>query len=514
MKKRTWIMIGLIVVAAGGIFLATRSNNNQPAATTLLAGAQTAPVIRTTLVNLVEASGSISAQAVTSLSFGVSGTVRQVNVTVGDRVAAGDVLAVLDTTDLELKVAQAEQAFRLQEIAYRTTVEADPADVAAAQASYNSALAAYNAARTDYANLADKQAVQCSQLTTAQDALDRAQIAYDRLANDHQASQYLSGDWGPFQSVVDGLTNAQSAYDLAVANCNLAKVNLNDTALKSAQVQLQNARNTLTNLIAPRREKLIQAEAQLEQARLSLEQARRQLDDAQIVAPHDGVVTAVNITAGGDSSGAAITLADVSELHVDVLVDETLIAQVKPGQTVDLTLDAMTGVTLTGTVARIDPVGTVTQGVVNYTVRVNLNPIASSAPVRLDMTANAAILGERRENVLAVPSSAIRSLGGGQGGLGGALPLGREDQSGAGGQGQRQGLRQGSFVLVIENGQPRPVPVTVGLTAGDLTEVSGDLSEGDQVLVGTLNLPTGNANFRPGGFFPGGGPGGGGPPPF
>jgi len=40
-------------------------------------------------------------------------------------------------------------------------------------------------------------------------------------------------------------------------------------------------------------------------------------------------------------------------------------------------------------------------------------------------------------------------------------------------------------------GLPGPVPVTVGLTAGDLTEVSGDLKEGDEVLAGELTLPTG-----------------------
>jgi multidrug efflux pump subunit AcrA (membrane-fusion protein) len=78
-----------------------------------------------------------------------------------------------------------------------------------------------------------------------------------------------------------------------------------------------------------------------------------------------------------------------------------------------------------------------------------------------------------------------------------------------------QGI-QGSFVLVIEDGQLRPVQVTVGLTAGDMTEVSGDLQEGDQVVVGfTTSAASGAGFFGGGGGFPGGGPGffGGGPPP-
>lgn len=531
-KKRTWIILGVAaILIVGGVYLATRSATAQPAGfTQLLANVPTAKVVRTTLANSVESSGSISPDAKAQLSFRTTGTVADVPVKPGDVVKQGAVLAVLDAADLQLKVAQAEQAHLLQQLNYSTTVEADPSDVAVAQASYDSAAAAYAAALQDYRSQGDKQAVQCSQLTTARLNLDRAQAAYDRLANDVQARKYLSGDWGPFQNVVNGLTDAKSAYDLALANCHISTTGLNDSALKSAQVQLQNAQNKLTELLTPRSEKQIQAAAQLEQARLSLEQAKQNLEKTILRAPFDGLVTAVNIQPGGAAgSSSAIELADVRQLHVDVLVDETLIATVQPGQSVELTLDAAPGVTLTGKVERIDPSGTVSQGVVNYNVRVNLDPI--DAPVRLDMTANASILGERHENVLAVPATAVRTMGqgafGGQGGLGGQLGQGgftgrgaQSDQSGQtapdgqGAQGTRQRLT-GSFVLVLVDGQPRTVPVTVGLTAGDLTEVSGDLQEGDEVLAGELTVPAG-ANGTPGGFFggpPGGMPGGG-PPPF
>jgi multidrug efflux pump subunit AcrA (membrane-fusion protein) len=147
----------------------------------------------------------------------------------------------------------------------------------------------------------------------------------------------------------------------------------------------------------------------------------------------------------------------------------------------------------------------VAQGVVNYNVRVNLDP--AETPVRLDMTANASILGEKHENVLVVPTSAIRSFGGGgQGGFSGQGNLG--GQGGFSGQGGQR--IQGPFVLVLENGQPRPVQVTEGLTAGDLTEVSGDLKEGDEVVI-TAVTRTQNGNAvpaGPGGFNPFG------PPPF
>ena len=500
-KKRTWIILAVVVaLIVGGVYFTTRSTTSQASASALLANAQTVAVTRTTLFTSVDSTGSLIPEAELNLAFGTSGTVEQVNVEVGDNVKKGEVLATLDATDLQNAVTKAEQSYLLQQLTYSTTLEPEANDVAVAQASYTSTLAAYQVAQTDYANLATKESVQCSSLTTAKASLDRAQTAYDRLANDHQASQYLSGDWGPYQQIVDGLENAQDAYTQAMSNCNITKLSLNDSSLRSAQAQVQHAKATLDNLTSPRTEKQIQAAAALEQARLSLEQAQRNLADAQITAPFDGVVTAVNITAGATGGANAITLADVSQLHVDVLVDETEIANVTVGQDAELTLDAVQGITLTGTVARIDPVGTVSNGVVNYGVRVNLD--ATTAALKLDMTANASIIGEKAENVLVVPTTAIRTA--------------RAQNTSTTQPTAAPPMMSGNFVLVMKDGQPRPVQVTLGMTADDYTEISGDVAEGDLVVINTSTSSSTTQDFGPpdgglGGPPPDGGAGG--PPP-
>lgn len=521
-KKSTWIITGIVaVLIAGGALVGTRSTTST-AGNNALANATTAQVTRTTLFTSVDSNGSIIPASTVNLSFGSSGTVEQVNVETGDQVKQGDVLATLDATSLQLAVSHAEQAYVRQQLAYSETVEADPTDVAVAEAAYNSAVASYNAARQDYSNLSIKESVQCSQLTSAKTNLAQAQAAYDRLANDHQAKNYLNSDWGPYQNVVNGLSNAQSAYDLALANCNITKTSLNDSSLRSAQAQVQSAKAKLDTLISPRAEEQILAKTALEKTRVALEQAKRNLTDAQIVAPFDGVITAVDITVG-DTGGAstAMTIADTSQLHVDVLVDETEIANVQAGQAAQITLDALTGITLTGKVAYIAPSGSVSNGVVNYGVRVNLDQ--TEAPLLLDMTANASLIGEKHENVLAVPTKAIHTAS--------TPPISRTRQvsntvqssqtvtNTQGGQPGPQPM-SGSYVLVLVNGQPHPVPVTVGMTAGDLTEVSGNLKEGDQVLVTTTTSASTTTNqpgdFGPpdgglGGPPPGGGPGG--PPP-
>ncbi len=510
-KKRTWIILAVIVaLVAGGVYFTTRPTASRADASALLANATLANVVQTTLVTSVDSTGSIIPEATLDLSFSASGTVNAVKVQVGDRVQKGEVVATLATSDLDYQVTKAEQAYLLQQLTYSETVAADPNDVAVAQASYNSAAAAYSAAQQDYSQLSVKESVQCSSLTSAKAALDRAQTAYDRIANDHQASQYLNADWGPYTQIVKALENAQDAYTQAVSNCNVTKLSLNDSSLRSAQAQAQSAKASLDSLVSPRTETVIQAEAALEQARLSLEQAKRELANATLTAPFDGVVTAVNVVAGDASgSSAAISIADTSRLHVDVLVDETEIANIKVGQAAQITLDALTGITLTGKVANVAPSGTVSSGVVNYNVRVNLDATdaAQSAALKLDMTANASIIGEEHANVLAVPTLAIR-----------AMTARSQTNAATTAASGTVSSTASSMVMVVQNGQPRPVPVTVGMTAGDLTEVSGDLQVGDQVVLKTTTTST--SNMQDFGGPPDGGMGGpppdggaGGPPP-
>ena len=238
-KRRTFIIVGLVVIliAAGGIYFATRQQaTNQSGLNQFLANAQRVKVVRTNLMTSVDTSGSILPATTVQLSFGTSGTVSDLKVKVGDQVQKGQVLASLDATDLQLKVTQAEQSYLAQQITYSNTIQADPTQVLSAQASYNSALAAYSSALRSYSNLGLQQTTQCAQLTNAQNTLNQAQTANDRLANDHQAKNYLNVDWGPFQSVVKALTDAQAAYDVALANCNIAKTGLNDSSVRAAQV--------------------------------------------------------------------------------------------------------------------------------------------------------------------------------------------------------------------------------------------------------------------------------------
>ena len=124
--------------------------------------------------------------------------------------------------------------------------------------------------------------------------------------------------------------------------CNLAKTSINDSSVKSALAQVEQAKANLESLKNPAERTTEKARIQLEQARLSLEQARRSLDDVKIVAPHDGVVTAVNAVVGAPgSSGGDGDAGRHQPVSHRCLIDETEVGQVQVGQQAEVTFDAL-----------------------------------------------------------------------------------------------------------------------------------------------------------------------------
>jgi HlyD family secretion protein len=100
---------------------------------------RTAAAKRATIRASVSASGKIEPAGKVNLDFGVPGTVQEVLVSEGERVKQGDVIARLDTDNLELAVKQAEQALATQKLVYTQAISPTASDVASAEAAIASA---------------------------------------------------------------------------------------------------------------------------------------------------------------------------------------------------------------------------------------------------------------------------------------------------------------------------------------------------------------------------------------
>ncbi len=245
---------------------------------------------------------------------------------------------------------------------------------------------------------------------------------------------------------------------------------------------------------------------QNQQALQKLADAQKALTDAQnaspeVIAPFDGFVTAVNVAAGdagvsgnGVPKGTvAVTIADPTKFEADILVSEMDIYKVKLGGDAAVQLSSLPGLNLPAKVTFISPTATIQQGVVNYKVTVEIQPLeaptqggetSSSTPapstaaqnlqLREGLTATVNIVVAKRTNVLLVPNGAITTQRG-----------------------------QNYVQVMAADGTVTQQAITTGISNWQYTEVTDGLSEGEKVVIpqGTTSTATTTPQRPPGGIF-------------
>ncbi len=296
----------------------------------------------------VTAKASVVPVRYANLAFSASGSVAQLLVKEGTAVKAGDVLAQLDTRDLELGVKEAQDALALaQSKLAQSKAPATAEEIASAQASYDSAVAALNLAQQGPS--VEESVILAARLAKARAALDRAQAAYDRAG----------GTTNPYAGMLPTSLDLQTAsLDHRIAQADYDKSTKPDvTAIADAQATAAQTKATLElKKKAPRAEDIAVAQAGVQQAQTGLEQAQAALAKAKLVAPFDGTVTDVNVRASElvQSGTPVITLADLSQLRVETTdLDEFGAAQVKMGQPVSISVNALNDRVLAGKVEAV-----------------------------------------------------------------------------------------------------------------------------------------------------------------
>jgi HlyD family secretion protein len=390
--------------------------------------------------------------------------------------------SALSLANAQKAVADAQKSLTDKERALKNLVSPD---VAYYQDQYNRAQQSLTAAQ------------QNAEITNFQTSLRSAKDALDNAANNLKKYQDLETQYpGYGQQHGDVLTNAQKTYERALQDYQAALYNLeqaqarNENAITDAQEAVATARGNLAAAKAgPEAVKQAQAEADVAVAQAKLAEAEQTLVDLQrggnaddlaaakarvqaaqatvdslyLTAPFDGEVLTVNYLPGDlvSQSTAAMVLANRTQMHVDVSVDESDVTEIQPGDPATLTFDPIAGLTLAGQVAYINPLGQSVQGLVRYTVRVDL---AETDPrVLVGMTANVNIVTDVQEGALAVPYRAV------------------------------QLDEQGEYVNRLNSaGAVERVAVVSGETQDDVVVVTGALSVGELVQIpAQRTLPAG-----------------------
>lgn len=455
-----WIVAAGLAAAAVGGWYWYQNYQADLARAQQAAALRTEPLRRGDLAARVSATGSLQPIRQANLAFLLPGTVQAVLVESGAAVTAGQVLARLDAVELELAVAQAENALQIAELRRQKLLAGPSADdVAVAKAN----LRAANASAGDIARGAGPQEAEIAKLKydSVNEDFRKLNEQYNNLVV--FAEEYPQ--FAPPQSALDSLkANQEAAYyqaEIARLQWEQAKKPSDPGALSVAYARIHQAQAQLDQLQAELPAVQVQqADLSVAQAELALAQARLRLSRAELRAPFAGVVAAVNIKAGepANAGAAALVLLDPSQFRLDVTVSEVDVAQLAAGQLVSVTVDALPDAPLGGVVERLAPTPTLVGGAVNYIVRVLLSEAA--AGLRSGMSATVQVTVAEVRDVVLAPNWAIR----------------RDRQSGQ------------AFLSVQAGETTQEVPITTGLRGEVYTEIRAGAQAGDTAAIDTAGL--------------------------
>lgn len=376
--------------------------------------------------------------------------VATVNVEVGDTVQEGDVIATLDTTDLEKQIENAEQS-------YNDTLQQ-------AQTSYDRAVDEYNTAVVQHENnlidlqtkikvAYDNAAASISTFTdavnaaanTQNDAISRVNSAIAAYNADpseanqaamNEANNALSAAQAAYQQAQNDLANAQNScsvtelglYGFTAIQQSLNSAEQTKTSAQNAMTSAQNAVETAQNQIETcesqqksahdsydqeKNYSTIKAKAQsVEDAKTKLEQAKRTPDtlttlkdtlaNCNLTATMSGTITALDATVGSICTGTVATIQNTDALVVEVTIPSNDVPGLTTGLSCNITSDATGDDVIAGTLTQIDPVAN-DSGTFGAKVRVN----GDADDLLIGIQAKVEIVKNATDGVFTVPIDAV-----------------------------------------------------------------------------------------------------------
>ncbi|MFA5942224.1 MAG: efflux RND transporter periplasmic adaptor subunit [Candidatus Paceibacterota bacterium] len=462
-------------------------------------------VARGSLTEIVSVTGNTTPVESSSLGFGASGIVRGVYAKVGDTVYAGSVLASLDVGDLRAQLAGAQATVdaeiaalhKLQAGATAEAVAVSKAQLAVAEQSLDNSYTSVSTTLADaYAKANDAVRNQLSSFFTnaetadpqmtfsisnfivqnqfiqervrASEALNVWKTTLTTLPTDHagldlalsQAATHLGAVRSLLSTAVVVSAETTAAYrtdamdGLTEVNTALSALNTVKQSIAAGRANVAQLRAQLNATTASATPQDIEAEqARVKQAEANVSSIAAKLQNAQIVAPQNGVITQFDAKVGQVASLGTplISLISASAYEVHAGIPETDIGKVAIGNKVSLSFDAFPGETFSGTIFYIDPAETITQGVVDYKIKISFD--TADPRMKSGLTANLDVQTRQKDGVLVLPQYAIL-----------------ENDA-------------GTFVQMLQDTRVIDVPVTLGLQdQNGNVEITSGVAEGDQVL--------------------------------
>jgi HlyD family secretion protein len=466
-KKTWWIVVIVAILLAGGwiAYFQINSANAQATTTDTL---QTTVARKGDLVIYASGTGTLTALDEVDLGFKTSGEVKEINVEVGDKVSAGDVLAVIDDSSTQIKYTQAKRT--LLELTSVASVAAAEEAVAAAQTDVVSAI-------NELSYLISPEVYYWeTEVESAKLELEEAKTALEKSPNDKDlqekvtkaeayldyAEDKLKGNWYYYDH--NYLKNTFTVWDktsgtkyiAAPTDADIAEARAGLTQAKATLQEAQYLYAALTGGEVPE-DATGSGLTELEQAKLDLEEAEVNLAGTTLVSPINGTVMSVDMSIGDTvGTSAVITVADLSQHYLEVFLDASDWASISVDYPTEVTFDILPDSIFTGTVTQIDP-GLYTESgssVVRAIVQLtNVDEKTFNLP--LGTSAAVDVIGGKATDAILIPIEALHDAGDGQYG-----------------------------VFVLKNGEPRLQLVEIGIKDLSSVEIKSGLNQGDVVTTG------------------------------
>ena len=537
-KKKIILTGGIAVLAIAGV-IGLRAYSRQKAMKTMresMGQVETVRVTRQNLIDSISVTGTIASADAWDVSASAKDVeVLEVNCEVGDYVNEGDVIVVLDTTDLELSLTEAQNKQVLSEYNesksiesatenYTEAVEDGTDTYQKAVESEADAKEALMEASQDVESAADKLLRQEERLGEAKAAFEAATPVekpanYDqlKLADPDNAEVKAYDDYLALEQAVTSAQQEYTSRHQAYVAAAEAEEKAQETYEKAVEA-LEDAQKNNNKNISNAADQLEKAQMEQQYSNDSnqevIENYQKQIDSCTVTAPISGVITAMNVAVGDTYMGEGsnlFSIADKEYFVVSASVDEYDISSISRNMEAAVIVEAISEEELPATVSFVSPTATSSMmGGSSYELEIALND--PNENLRIGMTAKASIVLDAAYDVLTVPYDCVET-----------------DVNGK------------SVVYIDQNGEKTALEVEVGMQGDYYVEVSGegldensvvyyatpmtvnagsDSEEDAQMMMGmpmgggvpgerpSGGMPNGGGNRGGGGMPAGGGPGG------
>ena len=466
-----------------------------------------------TIISSITASGQVESSNQIDLTSKASGTISYVGIKPGDKVLRGKTLFSIDSKDAQKSVRDAEISLEsaklsLEKLKIQNSDENMNADLMKA---YDDGFNTVSDVFLDLsgtitglenilneANLSDNAARMSGKIAqnyrklaettyyNAQNAFEKNKKSY-RILNHNSPKEDIG-------KIIDETYETTKLLSDAIKNFhNFVDFLAEDTGRSSDFTTSQNTLSTYTNTIDGHLNSLLSAETNIKnikdsslnsnldiqasilsvkQKENALQDAKDKLSDYYVRAPFDGTIATVIGKVGDTASGTLGTI--ITNQKVATLsMNEVDVAKIKLGQKATITFDAIENLSMTGSVAEIDTLGAVSQGVVSYNVKIAFD--TEDAQIKPGMSVSASIITDSKTDVLIVPSSAIKNQNNIKYAQMFIPPLAAPVVG-----------SQGTPSLIV----PNQITVETGISDDTNTEIISGLKEGDQIVSRTVTSST------------------------